>query len=140
MDVIFVDMDGTLAKMGDRHPHAGKAVVEDTVQEHVADVVKTLAEAWGCEVWVLSGRSEQHRIWTERWLVWWDIPWNKLLMRKWGDSRSDDIVKEEMLDALLAADPDLNIRAVFDDRLRVVRMWHARGLPLFRVGDPEADF
>lgn len=27
-----------------------------------------------------------------------------------------------------------------DDRLRVCRMWHSLGLPVFRVGDPDADF
>jgi len=33
-----------------------------------------------------------------------------------------------------------NVNAVFDDRLQVCRMWHELGLPLFRVGDPDADF
>lgn len=140
MDVIFVDLDGTLASMGDRHPHDGKRAVEDVVNQHVADIVKTLSEAWDCPVFVLSGRSAQHRVWTQRWLDWWEIPHDRLIMRQWGDSRGDDIVKEEMLDELLAEIPDMNVRAVFDDRLRVVKMWHRRGLPLFRVGDPESDF
>lgn len=33
-----------------------------------------------------------------------------------------------------------HILGVFDDRLSVCRQWHAMGLPLFRVGDPDADF
>ena len=140
MDVIFVDLDGTLARMGKRHPYDGRRAVEDTVNRPVADVVQTLATAWECPVFVLSGRSDQHRVWTQRWLDWWEVPHDRLLMRAWGDNRADDVVKEEMLDNLLAEFPDLNVRAVFDDRLRVVKMWHRRGLPLFRVGDPEASF
>jgi len=136
--VIFVDLDGTLARMGDRFPYSGPEVVEDTVNEEVLDVVQTLATAWDAQVFVLTGRSAQHRVWTERWLAWWGISYDRLEMRAWGDNRSDEIVKEEILDALLAE--GVHVRAVFDDRKRVCDMWHRRGLPLFRVGDPSASF
>ena len=33
-----------------------------------------------------------------------------------------------------------NVVAIVDDRLSVSKMWHDRGLPLFRVGDPLSDF
>lgn len=32
------------------------------------------------------------------------------------------------------------VDGVFDDRARVCRMWYAKGIPLFRVGDPDAEF
>ena len=45
-------------------------------------------------------------------------------MRENGDYRSDDIVKQEILD--LCFDKD-NIELVIDDRPRVVRMWESNG-------------
>ncbi len=142
MDVIFVDLDGTLADMTvtGRYPFAGPEVVEDGVHKHVLDVVLALRDAWGCQVFVLTGRSAQHRVWTERWLNWHGVPWDRLEMREWGDGRADWEVKENILDRLLVEFPDLNVRAVIDDRLQVCQMWHRRGLPLFRVGDPDASF
>lgn len=139
-DVIFVDLDGTLASMQGRYPYAGPEVVEDGVHMHVLDVVRTLAAAWDAKVFVLTGRSAQHRVWSERWLNWHEVPWDRLEMRAWGDDRADWEVKEEILDRLLEEIPDLNIRAVFDDRKSVCELWHRRGLPLFRVGDPTASF
>ncbi len=142
MDVIFVDLDGTLADMSvtGRYPYSGPEVVEDGLHQHVFDVVDTLRQAWDAQVFVLTGRSAQHRVWTVRWLDWHGVTYDRLEMRAWGDDRSDDVIKEEILDTLLHEFPDMKIRAVFDDRLQVCRMWHRRGLPLFRVGDPEAAF
>lgn len=139
-DVIFCDLDNTLALMGDRYPYAGPEVVEDAVNTAVRDVVLTLREAWDAKLFILTGRSAQYRVWTERWLDWHEIPYERLEMRAWGDDRADWEVKEEILDKLLVEVPDLNVRAVFDDRMQVCELWHRRGLPLFRVGDPRAEF
>jgi hypothetical protein len=59
-------------------------------------------------------------------------------MRKTGDKRQDAIVKQEIYDTKIKG--KYNILAVFDDRPQVCRMWHQNGLPLFKVGDPDADF
>jgi hypothetical protein len=56
-----------------------------------------------------------------------------LYMRKAGDYRSDDIVKEEILDTQFK-DKINNILCVFDDRPRVIRMWRRRGIPVFDCG------
>jgi hypothetical protein len=52
-------------------------------------------------------------------------------MRKSGDYRSDDIVKEEMLDQMLA-DGYRPVIAV-DDRLRCIDLWKRRGLLVLAV-------
>ncbi len=59
-------------------------------------------------------------------------------MRKGDDTRPDAAVKEELYSQHIKG--KYNVVAVFDDRLQVCRLWHKLGLPLFRVGDPDADF
>lgn len=60
-------------------------------------------------------------------------------MRPKNDNRKDSVVKKEMFDKYIR--DKYYIEAVFDDRLQVCQMWHNEiGLPLFRVGDPDADF
>ena len=54
------------------------------------------------------------------------------------DYRPDYIVKEEIY--LKYIKGRFNVRYVLDDRLQVCRMWYSIGLPVLRVGDPDADF
>jgi len=98
---------------------------------------------------LVSGRPERTREDTVTWLrdmlVW--HPWvenagyrltrvyYRLHMRKDGDRRADDIVKEEILDTALtpAGVTPTNTLAVFDDRDRVVAMWRRRGFRVLQV-------
>lgn len=131
----------------------------------VCNTVRTL-HANGHNVFFVSGRNEASRQVTRTWLKdvagLWDpdfgvgsatdttpraaalAPGTKfiiryatgLFMRADGDYRSDDIVKEEILDKMLL----LGIRPamVFDDRDRVVKMWRRRGIVCAQVA--EGDF
>lgn len=67
-----------------------------------------------------------------------DIPYDHLHMRQTDDKRSDYIIKHEIYNEHIR--DKYNILAAFDDRLQVCRLWYELGLPLFRVGDPDADF
>ena len=62
----------------------------------------------------------------------------ELHMRKLGDYRSDDIVKRELYEANILN--KYTVLACFDDRLRVCRLWYNLGLPIFRFGNPDANF
>ena len=53
-----------------------------------------------------------------------------------GDGRRDSIVKREIFDREIR--PYYCVQGVVDDRLQVVRMWHHLGVPVFRVGNPDA--
>jgi hypothetical protein len=91
----------------------------------------------GADVWVFSGRSAEVRGKTIDWLArhtsfmsWqWDTA---LMMRREGDHRPDDELKKEMLDSMLIDDRQ-RLRAVFDDRDRVVKMWRENGVTCFQV-------
>lgn len=86
---------------------------------------------------LVSGRMERCRADTEAWLIQHSFPeHDKLYMRSEGDYRSDDIVKADLLERLLA--DGYEPRMAFDDRDRVVKMWRTHGIPCAQVA--EGDF
>lgn len=136
---VIVDIDGTLT-MG-IHPDRGafewNKVGIDILNEHVADMVRLL-HSTGYRILITSGRDNVCRPETMEWLSRHDVPYHEIFMRDNEDMAGDDVVKLEIFNEKIR--DNYNIRAVFDDRLRVVRLWHSLGLPLFRIGDPDADF
>ena len=131
------DVDGTLAQIGGgRNPYDASRAMEDTPTPHVLDIWDQLKEDH-CML-VLTGRKATHRDVTERWLAHNVIHPYMLWTRANGDNRPDWIVKQELFDTHIA--PHFNVLGVFDDRMSVCRMWHLKGVPLFKVGDPEAVF
>jgi len=149
MLVVF-DIDGTLANIEHRldyvrsKPKNWKAfdagIPNDKVNEPVAEVFYALKAA-GNEIIFASGRNERTRDDTMTWLQENNL-WNytaKLYMRKADDFRSDDIVKDEIIDEIVADYgklPDM----WFDDRPRVVRAVRKRGIFVFDVYQGEEDF
>jgi len=148
MLVVF-DIDGTLANIEHRldyvrsKPKNWKAfdagIPNDKVNEPVAEVFDAMVMG-GHTVILASGRNERSRIATQDWLRKNGFSmYQKLYMRKAEDFRSDDIVKQEILDEIIAdygKKPDM----VFDDRPRVVKMWRDNGIFVFDVYQGEEDF
>jgi predicted kinase len=130
------DIDNSLAIMGNRSPFDWHRVGIDKVNESLKIIINELY-AKGYSIILLSGRDEVCRMETVEWLNANGINYNRLEMRKENDNRKDSIVKKELFDRIKG---DYNILGVFDDRLSVCRMWHSLNLPLFRIGDPDADF
>ena len=136
--VAVFDMDGTLT-LGphDRSPYEWHKVGQDKVN----NMVKNLAQTYNLmdyTILIVSGRDGICRQETMQWLEDNEIPYDKLFMREAGDNRPDDIIKEEIIDRDIL--PNYNIKMWVDDRLKVCRMLHKKGIPLLRVGDPESDF
>jgi hydroxymethylpyrimidine pyrophosphatase-like HAD family hydrolase len=139
MDIIF-DIDGTLADLTHRRhwvttkpknwPAFDKGIPFDTPHEDIIHLNHLLDEA-GHRIILVSGRSDRSRAQTLMWLSKYDVRFHGLMMRKDGDYRSDDIVKEEILDELLSQ--GYNPKMVFDDRDRVVAMWRRRGIRTLQV-------
>lgn len=130
-----VDIDGTLAIMGDRSPYDHDRVDEDGINESVRNIVHALSGA-GDLIIVASGRSESGRAKTEAWLRHHSVGYDTLVMRPENDSRKDAIVKRELFYAHIA--PHYNVQGVLDDRNQVVEMW--RGLGLFCAQVAPGDF
>lgn len=71
---IIVDLDGTLALIGDRSPYDADECGLDTVNPAVAAVMGWAAAA-GYAIVLVSGRGVKasHRKYTEQWLTWNNI-------------------------------------------------------------------
>lgn len=137
---IIVDLDGTLCLHNGRSPYDETRVGEDIPNRAVVDAVRA-ARAAGFLVVFVSGRSEDCRVASERWIdahvfddLWWREyapPYENLFMRPSGDRRKDSIVKREIFDRLIRDRYD--VRFVLDDRQQVVDAWREMGLTVFQV-------
>lgn len=126
-ECIIIDLDGTLALMGDRSPYEWHKVGIDTPNRMVVEYAKM------CQypVIVLSGRDGSCRVETEKWLETHEIPYRELHMRTPDDQRKDWVVKNELLDRVMQRwHPILSI----DDRQQVVdNVWRANGIDCWQV-------
>lgn len=135
-DAWIVDIDGTLANHhGVRDPYDTSRYHLDMVHDPIRTLTHKLMSGTG-EIVITSGRSEDFRDVTTKWLADNQIWYSHLVMRKSGDQRRDDIVKEELFWEHIA--PRYNVLGCIDDRDRVVRKWRAMGLTCLQVA--EGDF
>lgn len=142
-ECVIFDIDGTLANCEHRihwvrsqpknWPAFNRAMKDDTPNW---DIVWLLQSLWmaGATILIASGRNEDDRAVTEKWLnevAMIPNKYTKLYMRASKDYRSDDIVKSEILDQMRADgyNPTMSI----DDRQQVVDMWRARGIRCLQV-------
>ncbi len=128
---IIVDIDGTLAKMGNRSPYEWHRVGEDSPVDSVIDAVHA-ASMFNRKVIIMSGRDSSCREETVKWLNKnLGISWHKLFMRAEGDNRKDDLVKYELFNQNIR--DKYHVRYILDDRDQVVAMWRKLGLACFQV-------
>jgi len=133
---VLVDIDGTVALMGDRSPYAWDRVGSDLPNPAVITAVRAMHAA-GNAIVFCSGRDAVCRPETEAWLdLYVGVRYEALFMRPEGDGRKDAVVKREIFDREIR--DSWRIVGVFDDRQQVVRMWRALGLTVFQVA--EGDF
>ena len=143
---ILFDIDGTLALIDHRRPQldgerpnwkAFNALMgDDTPNPPVVALYKTLWETGQYELILVSGRGEESRDLTENWLFWNEIPFETLLMRPKNDTRSDVVIKREILAALRGQGK--SVLFAVDDRQSVVDMWRANGVTCLQCA--EGDF
>lgn len=145
--VIAFDLDGTLS-LGEHRQHYlqetpknWKAFFEalggDTLNEPVAIAYRAAEESPDVDhIVCISGRPEEYRELSRTWLRKHGLNPTVILMRRTGDRRPDDIVKQELYRDHLAN--NAKVLAIYDDRNSVVKMWRSIGLTCFQVA--EGDF
>lgn len=150
-NIIICDLDGTLCDIEHRRVHVTekpkdwKAFFDGMENDTVNEAVMSVLDMWignsdedadiMNEVIFCTGRPEKYRAATEAWLdEHYGIPitGRQLHMRKDGDYRPDDIVKEEILNTNIDKD---RVFFVLDDRQQVVDMWRRNGLQCFQVAE-----
>lgn len=135
-EIVLVDIDGTVALLGDRSPYDMTRVRVDRPNEAVIAAVRAMHAA-GHGIVFCSGRDASARADTVAWLDRYvRVPYLELHMRAIGDSRKDTVVKKEIFEREIR--DRYRVTGVFDDRMQVVRMWRALGLTVFQVA--EGDF
>lgn len=147
---IVFDMDGTLSDPAHRRTFVRKEDAQNNDSAFKPDWVKFFetcdkdaprdeviakareAKGQGYEVIICSARPEDYRDKTEKWLEQYNVPYDRLIMRKHADYRKDTIVKKEFLDQYL---DKTKIVRVYDDRPCVIQMWRDNGLQVEDVGN-----
>lgn len=133
-EAFIFDVDGTLAKMGERSAYDWSKVGLDSLNYGVADLLKAIGKM-GAKILIFTGRDGICEHETKQWLWGNGIVFDYFAIRKAGDTRKDSVVKKELFDAIK---DDYKIMGVFDDRNQVVEMWRSLGLTCYQVA--EGDF
>jgi tRNA uridine 5-carbamoylmethylation protein Kti12 len=138
LTVLLVDIDGTLALFGKENPY-DRDFSKDKVNPAVLSIIKKYED--DTPTIFVSGRKDTYYETTLEWIAK-ETGISKtnimLFMRKADDNRHDFIIKKEIYDNEIRN--RFNILFVLDDRLQTCRMWYQEGLPVFRFGDPDAEF
>lgn len=139
--IVCCDVDGTIADCEHRkHYLLGEKKDWDGFYSEIEkdpprlDVIAQVDEyrKKGHPIVLVSGRPDNYREATERWLKKHGFEYEVLLMRRAGDKRPDTDVKKEIYDKCLKK---YVIECVFDDRPRIINMWREQGLEVFDVGN-----
>lgn len=137
--VIF-DVDGTIAEMDGRGPFDWARVGEDKPRQLIIEMLRGYQNR-GYIIIICSGRDsvcmDETRKWLDRYVG--GCFWDELYMRKTGDFRKDNAIKEEIFWTHLAH--KYNIVACVDDRPQMIRLWHELRIPnVIAVADPYKEF
>lgn len=137
--VIVCDIDGTVANLVHRRQYVASkpknwkafnaGMAQDTVYEDIQWMVTSLSMY--SDLVFCSGRGEEQREVTEKWLADNKFTYEGLYMRAKGDYRQDSIVKVELLEQIREkhGEPFLWI----DDRQQVVDAIRAEGVRVIQV-------
>lgn len=148
-NIILFDLDGTLANCEHRLSHITQtpkdwraffaACGKDEPIDHTIRIFKAIGAVGAghsyYQRWIVSGRSDECREETEKWLAKHVGNYDHLIMRKAGDYTDDDKLKISWLrDGTI---PKEKVMCVFEDRKRVVDAWRAESIPCYQVAAGE---
>jgi hypothetical protein len=132
-EIVIFDIDGTLADISGRRHHVEKrpkdweaffrGIPQDKAIQSMVRLCNILYQS-GIKILLCSGRREQDRTATVKWLTQEGVQYHELILRRDNDKRSDTVVKREMLAGLDRS----KILFVVEDRSGVVEMWRSEGL------------
>lgn len=144
MRYVIVDIDGTIARVGDRLSHLKEEPPnwdafyercgEDLPIPAIVQLVNKMGASFHHDVIFLTGRTESVRDKTEAWIAeYLDMHTYKLLMRPNGDHRHDTEVKPELLSRNQITIPE--IAFILEDRNSMVEKWRELGATCLQVAN-----
>lgn len=122
---IICDIDGTLALINGRNPYDDSLIHNDRLNKPVRNILYVY-KLLGYRIIILSGRTDNCKEQTLKWLISNQIFFEDLYMRKSGDFRQDAVVKKEIYEKYIKG--KYYVDFVLDDRNQVVDMWREEGL------------
>ena len=141
--IVVVDIDGTIAKVGDRLKYLQQEKKDwDSFYEHcdedepIRDVISIIEDLYyeGRNIVFCTGRRKGVANKTCDWLLkHTNVKSFDLLMRPDGDFRHDTIVKPELL-ATAGYTPD-KVLCIFEDRDSMVAKWRELGYRCLQVAE-----
>ena len=143
-NIIVVDIDGTIAKVGNRLKYLQQEKKDwDAFYEHcdedepIDEMCQLVADLFvlGRDIVFCTGRRESVRVKTKNWLTQNVMSTfdSELLMRKDGDWRHDTEVKPELLQKA-GITPD-DVYFILEDRDSMVAKWRELGYRCLQVND-----
>ena len=139
-NIVVVDIDGTIAKVGDRLKYLQQEKKDwDSFYEHcdedepITDIIDVVQALYWDDYKIVfcTGRRESVRFKTVAWIQKNGFSKFDLLMRPDGDFRHDTMVKPELL-ATAGYTPD-NVLCIFEDRDSMVSRWRDLGYRCLQV-------
>jgi phosphoglycolate phosphatase-like HAD superfamily hydrolase len=132
---VVVDIDGVLSDAVSRQHYIEsarrdwRAFFDACGEDPVIEEVKVLLDLLDPQLWVvlLTARPERVHHLTEAWLEHYEIRWDLLIMRPWGDYDMARHFKQATVADLRRAGFELRL-AIEDDR-RNVDMFRREGIP-----------
>ena len=141
--LVVFDLDGTLAddshrqhfidrpnKEKDWPAYFGACAKDEPIDQMISVARALYATGHTVEIW--TGRSEDVRDETVRWLASHGVNYHRLLMRSIKDYRPQTKLKTEWLGES-SRKPDL----AFDDNMTAVRWWRSLGVTTLAVAETE---
>lgn len=140
--IVIVDLDGTLSD-GSHRLHLlptenlhlteswsefNRAAAADSPIKSTIAVINGLWVS-GFAVVILTGRSDEVRYETCKWLNENGVKFDEIIMRRQQDNRKDTVIKEEALRAIGLG----NIVCAFDDSPNVVKHFRSLGITTYQV-------
>lgn len=150
-NIIVVDFDGTLCNTAHRVQFAQNKeweefhsrLIDDTPNEDVSSLIEKLPDHF--YILGLTGRNEKWRSLTMKWLNFYDIGIDNLIMRPDGDFAPDNCIKPSMLfdffkfgKSTLSYEEALEeakegVLFILEDRDRMVETWRNLGFCCWQV-------
>jgi hypothetical protein len=132
---VVVDIDGVLSDAATRQHYLEaprrdwRGFFDACGDDAVIDEIRVLLDLLdpGLAVILLTARPQRVHPLTEAWLQRYEIRWDLLIMRPWGDYDASRDFKQLTVGELRAQ--GFELRLAFEDDVRNVEMFHSEGVP-----------